>query len=282
MTGTLYLVATPLGNLGDMTYRGVETLQQVAVIAAEDTRRARVLCDHFGVRTPLVSMPAFREESRSRGLIERLLAGEDVAVISDAGSPGISDPGTLLVQRAIEAGVRVVPIPGASAVVAALSASGLRTDRFHFVGFLPRGGQARQKELAALAKLPGTLVLYESPRRLGETLRELASHFGARQAVVARELTKVHEEFVRGTLEALAERFAEEPRGEITLLIEGAPEADEAVASDESLLAEIGRRLASGERSIKEIAAELAELTGRPRKEIYALALRARSEGEGS
>ncbi|MFN7135448.1 MAG: 16S rRNA (cytidine(1402)-2'-O)-methyltransferase, partial [Myxococcales bacterium] len=200
MPGTLYLVATPLGNLGDMTFRAVDTLKAVAVIAAEDTRRARILCEHFGIGTRLTSMPAFREDAKAGGLVERLFAGEDVAVISDAGSPGISDPGTLLVQQAVAAGVRVVPIPGPSAVVAALSASGLRTDRFYFAGFLPRSGTSRKEALAALARLEATLVLYESPRRLGETLEELARELGPRRAAVARELTKVHEEFVRGTL----------------------------------------------------------------------------------
>ncbi|MGI5865709.1 MAG: 16S rRNA (cytidine(1402)-2'-O)-methyltransferase [Myxococcales bacterium] len=276
MAGTLYLVATPIGNLGDITYRAVETLKQVDAIVAEDTRRARILCDRFGIAVKLVSMPAFREQQQAAALVARLEAGESLALVTDAGSPGISDPGTALVQLAIERGVRVVPIPGASAVIAALSASGLPTDRFHFVGFLPRKGAARERELSLLKRLGATLVLYESPERLGATLRELAEVFGDRRAVVARELTKLHEELARGRLSELAARFSGEVRGESTLLVEGISEEAAELASDEAIAAEVERRLASGEGSVKEIAKEIASATGRPRSEVYALALRAK------
>ena len=276
MPGTLYLVATPLGNLGDITYRAVETLRAATAIVAEDTRRARILCEHFGIERPLISMPAFREGEQADGLVGRLLQGDDLALTTDAGSPGISDPGSVLVAKALEAGVKVVPIPGPAAVVAALSASGLPTDRFYFAGFLPRKGTGRERALSLLKRLDATLVLYESPERLGETLAELREAFGDRRAVVARELTKIHEEFARGKLSELAQRFAGEVRGEITLVVEGAGEEESAAATDEAILAEIERRLVSGEGSVKEIAGEIAKATGRPRREVYDLALKAK------
>jgi 16S rRNA (cytidine1402-2'-O)-methyltransferase len=277
MAGTLYLVATPIGNLGDMTLRALEVLKAVRAIVAEDTRRTRVLCERYQLGAPLLSMPAFREAAQARGLVDRLAAGDDLALVTDAGSPGISDPGTTLVQAAIAAGVRVVPIPGPSAAIAALSASGLSTDRFFFAGFLPRKGPPRERSLALLKRLPATLVLYESPERLAATLRELVQALGDRRAVVARELTKVHEEFARGTLSELAAHFEGQVRGEIALLIEGAQEAESERATDEAIRGEVLRRLAAGEGSVKEIAREIAEATGRPRSEVYAIALRARA-----
>lgn len=278
MAGTLFLVATPIGHLGDMTFRAVETLKQVSTIAAEDTRRARILCEHFGVGTRIISMPAFSESLRAEGIVARLRAGDDIALISDAGMPGISDPGTLLVQKAIESGIRVVPIPGACAAIAALSASGLSTSRFHFAGFLPRKGKARRALLDLLQRVEATLVIYESPERIGATLQELSVHWGPRRAVIARELTKVHETFVRGTLGTLAVKFQEKPRGEITLIVEGAPSASEGAAvSDESIEAEIERRLNLGERSLKDLARELAEVSGRRKSEVYAQALKVKA-----
>jgi 16S rRNA (cytidine1402-2'-O)-methyltransferase len=276
MAGTLYLVATPIGNLGDITFRAVETLKSVALIACEDTRRARVLLERYGVDKPLRSLPAFDEAARAEGLLERLRAGEDVALITDAGSPGISDPGTAVVQRAIAEGLRVVPIPGPAAAVAALSASGLATDRFYFAGFLPRKGSGREQQLSLLRGLAATLILYESPERLAETLEDLRAALGDREAVVARELTKIHEEFARGRLSELAGHFSGQVRGELTVLIEGAGEQEALAASDDAILAEARRRLAAGEGSVKEIAKEIAQATGRPRSEVYALALRAR------
>ncbi|MBI5549367.1 MAG: 16S rRNA (cytidine(1402)-2'-O)-methyltransferase [Deltaproteobacteria bacterium] len=278
MAGTLYLVATPLGNLSDVSFRAIDTLKSVAAVVAEDTRRARILCERYAVTRPLVSMPAFREGAQAAALVARLAAGDDLALVTDAGSPGISDPGSTLVARAVEAGVRVVPIPGPSAVVAALSASGLPSDRFFFAGFLPRKGTGRERALSQLKRLDATLVLYESPERLVETLRDLAEAFGDRRACVARELTKIHEELVRGRLGELAARFEGEVRGEITLVVEGAAEEASVAAGDDAILAEAARRLAAGEGSVKEIAREIAQATGRPRSEVYALALRARGE----
>lgn len=278
MSGTLYLVATPLGNLGDMTFRAVDTLKAVRAIVAEDTRRTRVLCDHFGIDRPLVSMPAFREGEQADSLVARLLSGDDLALVTDAGSPGISDPGSTVVKRAVEAGVRVVPIPGATAAIAALSASGLPTDRFYFAGFLPRKGTARERVLTLLKRLDATLVFYESPERIHETLQDLAQAMGDRRGVVGRELTKLHEEFARGPLTTLAARYAGEVRGEVVLVVEGAPEDVSDAATDDAILAEVRRRLAAGEGSIKEMARELAQATGRPRSEVYALALRAKDQ----
>ena len=278
MPGTLFLVATPLGNLGDITYRAVETLSSAGAIVAEDTRRARILCERYGIHRPLVSMPAFREQEQSDALVARLVGGESLALITDAGSPGISDPGSAVVAKAIEAGVPVVPVPGPAAAIAALSASGLPTDRFYFAGFLPRKGTGRERSLTLLKRLDATLVLYESPERLAGTLSELQEVFGDRRAVVARELTKIHEELARGKLSELAARFSGEVRGEITLVVEGAPEDQSAAATDEAITEEIERRLLAGEGSVKEMAREIAEATGRPRREVYDLALKARKQ----
>jgi len=281
MPGTLFVVATPIGNLGDMTFRAVETLKAVSFVAAEDTRRARILCERFGIGTALLSLPAFREADQADALVARLVAGEDAAVITDAGSPTISDPGGILVERAIAAGIRVVPIPGPSAVVTALSASGLPPSRFFFAGFLPRKGPGRERDLTLLKRLDATLVLYESPERLGETLKELLAVFGDRRAVVARELTKLHEELARGRLSELADRFGGEVKGEITVLVEGALADEAEAASDDAILKEIQRRLEAGEGSVKEISREIAQATGRPRQEVYALALRVREGAAG-
>lgn len=278
MAGTLYLVATPIGNLGDITLRALETLKAVRAIVAEDTRRTRVLCERYGISTPLVSCPAFREASQAGALVGRLVSGDDLALVTDAGSPGISDPGTHLVQAAVAAQVPVVAIPGPCAAVAALSASGLSTDRFFFAGFLPRKGPPRERALAMLKRLPASLVLYESPERLGPTLRELSQALGDRRAAVARELTKMHEEIARGRLSELAERFGGEVRGEVVLVVEGQDEEASEQASDDAIRAEVRRRLAAGEGSVKEIAREIAQATGRPRSEVYALALKAREE----
>src|SRR5690606_20668404 len=184
--GTLYLVGTPIGNLDDISSRAIETLRQVRLVACEDTRRTRILLDRFGIETPTTALPAFDEERRAPRILERLRAGDDVALVTDAGMPGISDPGEALVRLAVEEGVQVVPIPGPSAALAALAASGLPTSRFAFFGFLPRKGKARRETIAQIAAFPGTCILYESPRRLAETLRDLQETLGDRRACVAR------------------------------------------------------------------------------------------------
>lgn len=199
--GRLYLCATPIGNLEDISLRALRILGEVAWIAAEDTRQTMKLLRRYEIATPVISYHEHNEEERATALVERLIAGEDGALVSDAGTPAISDPGYPLVQRAIEAGVPVIPVPGPSAVIAALIVSGLPPHPFYFGGFLPRKKQERQKTLEELRSLSATLVFYEAPHRLAQTLRQAADVLGARDAAVARELTKVHEEVRRGSLE---------------------------------------------------------------------------------
>lgn len=271
MPGTLYLVATPIGNLGDITTRALETLRQVSFVACEDTRHSRVLLDHFGISADTVSLPAFAEGQRAGRILERLEAGEDCALVTDAGSPAISDPGEKLVAEALERGVKVVPVPGPTALVAALSASGLPTGRFHFLGFLPRKGPERQAMLEEVAPLSATLVLYESPRRLAETLEDLRDALGDRRVVVARELTKVHEEFVRGSLASLSARYAaEEPRGEVVVLVEG--RSGERRWSEEELKRALEEGLGRGEK-LKGLSTELARRAGWSGQDVYRLGL---------
>ncbi|MBU6399395.1 MAG: 16S rRNA (cytidine(1402)-2'-O)-methyltransferase [Verrucomicrobia bacterium] len=221
--GTLYLVATPIGNLEDITLRALRTLKECDVVAAEDTRRTGRLLSHFGIRKPLVSCFQFNEARRSEEILERLRGGQTVALVTDAGSPGISDPGERVVRAAVVAGLRVEPVPGACALVAALTASGLPTDEFHFVGFLPHKSGQRRQRLAVLASVRGTLVLYESPHRMERLLRELAELLPEREVVLGRELTKRFEEFVRGAPADLLQRLqARSWRGEFVVLIGGA------------------------------------------------------------
>lgn len=223
-TGTLYIVATPIGNLEDMSHRAVRVLAAVRVIAAEDTRHTRHLLAHYGITTPVVSYHEQNEERRAAELVRRLLAGEDVAVVSDAGMPAVSDPGFALVRAAVAAGVPVAPVPGPSAVTAALAASGLPTNRFVFLGFLPRKAGERRRALAEVAALPWTLVLFEAPHRIADTLRAIRDVLGNRRVALARELTKKFEEVRRGTVDEVAEHLGRRaPRGEITLVVEGAP-----------------------------------------------------------
>lgn len=222
MSGILYLCATPIGNLEDMTYRAVRILREADCIAAEDTRHSRGLLSHFDIHTPLISYHEHNKAERGPQLIERLVNGENIALISDAGLPGISDPGTDLVRLAIDAGLDVVPIPGANAALAALVASGLATDLFTFVGFLPKQNKKRRQLLASFVESPASLIFYEAPHRLKETLTILKNDFGNREAVIGRELTKKFEEFIRGPLDTLIAYFtAHEPRGEFTIILSG-------------------------------------------------------------
>lgn len=244
--GTLYLVATPIGNLQDLTFRAVEVLRSVALIAAEDTRHSRVLLDHYGIKTKLVSYHEHNERERAVELSERLGQGDSIAVITDAGMPGIADPGFRLVGEAVARGVRVMPIPGASAFVSALAVSGLPTDAVFFGGFLPSRTGARRARLESLKDLRATLVFYETPHRLTQALADARDVLGDRTAVVARELTKLHEEIVRDRLSELSAHFtASEPRGEIVLLISGIPDERE-----------------SADRPPPDIASRVAELEG--------------------
>lgn len=221
--GTLYIVSTPIGNLEDITIRAVRVLKEAGILAAEDTRHTKQLCTHFGITTPLTSYHDFNKEEKTAILLARLRSGTDVALVSDAGTPVISDPGYFLITRSIEAGIRVVPVPGPSAVLAALAASGLPTDAFRFEGFLPRKDGPRSKRIEHFREDPASLILFESPHRIGKLLASLHTILGNRRAVLARELTKQFEEFRRGTLdELLAQVQTHPPKGEITLVVEGA------------------------------------------------------------
>lgn len=271
MAGTLFLVATPIGNLGDITQRALETLRQVAFVACEDTRHSRILLGHYGIGAPTVSLPAFAEGQRTGRILDRVVAGEDCALVTDAGSPAISDPGEKLVEEALERGVMVVPVPGPAALIAALSASGLPTGRFHFLGFLPRKGPERAAMLEEVAGLSATLVLYESPRRLGETLADLAEAWGDRKACVARELTKLHETFDRGTLRALGERYAaEETRGEVVLVVAGRTGGTR--WSEAEVLRGLEQGLARGEK-LKGLSTDIARRAGWSGGDVYRLGL---------
>ena len=233
MPGTIYLVATPIGNLEDITLRALRILREADVIACEDTRQTRKLLDHFEIRKPLVSYHEHNEAARAEELVAKADAGAAVAVVSDAGMPGISDPGFRIVRSAIERGVPVVPVPGPVAAEAALAASGLPTDAFRFCGFLPARQGERRRLLESLAQETATLIFYEAPHRILATLEDVAAVLGPRPVVVARELTKVHEEFVRGrAVEVLAElRSRPSLKGEITLLVARAPQGEAQAAA---------------------------------------------------
>lgn len=272
MPGTLYIVATPIGNLEDMTFRSVRILKEADLIAAEDTRHSRKLLAHFGITTPLTSYYDHNQALKGERILKTLQEGRQVALISDAGTPCISDPGYQLVRDALSAGITVVPIPGACAAVAALSAAGLPTNAFTFAGFPPNKEGKRRSFLASLASAQGSVVLYEAPHRLKATLTDIAVVLGERRVVVARELTKLHEEFLFGTAGTLQEQIPEErERGELVILIAPA-DADsqrlEAVSAEEQLRL----ALAKG-HSVKEAAALVAAATGLPRRELYAQAL---------
>ena len=221
MLGTLYLVATPIGNLADITHRALQVLKDVDLIACEDTRHTRKLLQHYGITTKTISYHEHNEQQRANQLIDSLKQGSDIAVVSDAGTPSISDPGFRLVRAAIENEIRVVPVPGPSALISALIAAGLPTDEFFFAGFLPPRSNARRARLGELKSVPGTLIFYEAPHRLAAMLQDAHEILGEREAVVARELTKVHEEIRRGLLNELSRHYQnEEPRGEIVVLID--------------------------------------------------------------
>lgn len=269
----LYLVATPIGNLGDITLRALRTLASADVVLAEDTRVTKTLLAHYGITTPLFSYHEHSGASVRDRMIGRLREGQTVALVSDAGTPLISDPGFRLVEAAIAEGLPVVPLPGASAVLAALVASGLPTDRFFFEGFLPPKSAGRRARLAALAAIPGTLVLYEAPHRLAAALADAQAVLGDRQAAVARELTKLYETVRRGTLGELVAAYPEGAavRGEIVVLI--APSTDGARAEEAAATLDDRLGAALADHSVKDAAALVAIETGLPRRDVYARAL---------
>jgi 16S rRNA (cytidine1402-2'-O)-methyltransferase len=266
----LYLVATPIGNLGDITLRALEVLASVDIIACEDTRVTRKLMDRYGIETRLTPYHEHNATEARPRLLARLADGQAIALVSDAGTPLISDPGYKLVRAACEAGHTVTALPGPSSVLAALSVAGLPTDRFFFEGFLPAKQAARQKRVAELASIPATLVLFESGSRLAAALTDLAAAFGKRAAAACRELTKLHEEVRRGDLETLARDYTAgaESRGEFVVVV--APPADDGGTSDnvDELLLQALRRV-----SVKDAVGEVALATGRPRREVYQRAL---------
>ena len=277
--GTLYLVATPLGNLEDITLRALRILREARIIAAEDTRHTRKLLNHFEIATPTIS---YHEHSGPAGIATVLaaLAEGDVALVSDAGTPAISDPGSDLVFAALSAGFQVTPIPGPSAVITSLIGSGLPTDQFTFLGFLPRRTQERRATLESVRDEPHTLVLYEAPHRLRACLDDLLAVLGDRNACLARELTKLHEQWLRGTLSTLRAHYdgQDEPRGEYTLVIAGAqdtrqPEAELAPEAREEMARKRLRALLAEGMSTRDAAAQVARELALPRREVYRLAL---------
>ncbi|MGU3540663.1 16S rRNA (cytidine(1402)-2'-O)-methyltransferase [Methylobacterium sp. A54F] len=270
----LHVVATPIGNLRDVSFRALATLAAADAVLAEDTRVTRTLLAHYGITTPLVAYHEHSNAAVRERMVRRMQEGEALALVSDAGTPLVSDPGFKLVQAAIEAGLPVTPIPGPSAVMTAIVAAGLPTDRFFFEGFLPQKSGARRNRLEALGAVPGTLVLFESPHRLPEMLIDAAEILGAqRPAAVARELTKLYETIRRGTLGSLAGTFAEEgpPKGEVVVVIGTAPEDQAPAEADAGLDAAL--RVALARHSIKDAATLVADETGQPRRVVYARAL---------
>jgi 16S rRNA (cytidine1402-2'-O)-methyltransferase len=261
MPGTLYLVATPIGNLADITHRALQILKDADLIACEDTRHTRKLLQHYGIDTKTISYHEHNEQQRAAELVDLLKEGSDIAVVSDAGTPSISDPGFRLVRAAIENEVPVVPIPGPSALISALIAAGLPTDEFFFAGFLPSRSNARRTRLTELRSVPGTLIFYEAPHRLATTLADALEILGERKAVVARELTKVHEEIRRGRLSELAADYArgENARGEIVVLIDRKV-IGEAIAPGQSVAALVNQYEQDGldhRAALKKAAREL-------------------------
>ncbi len=268
--GKLYVVATPIGNLGDMTYRAVEVLKEVGLIAAEDTRVTKKLLDHYGVDKPLMSYHEHNELVQVEKILE-ILKRQDVALVSDAGMPGISDPGYKLVRAAIDAGAQVIPLPGASALLAAVVASGLATDSFTFVGYLPKKSVGRKKALGDLADEFRTVVAYESPYRLKKMLPEMLEVMGDRQICVAREMTKKYEEFVRGRVSQVIDLIGErEIVGEVVVVIEGKREGE--VWSEEEVRQQMKRLLEKGE-GLAVVAKKVAKESGWKKKYVYELGL---------
>jgi 16S rRNA (cytidine1402-2'-O)-methyltransferase len=282
--GALYVVATPIGNPEDLSPRARRILAEADLIACEDTRRAARMLAALRIRTPTLSYFEHNERRRTSELIDRMRAGESVALISDAGTPAISDPGFRLVRAALDAGIRVAAAPGPSAAIAALSVAGLPTDRFVFEGFPPARESARRDALKALARETRTLIFYESPRRLSATLAEMAAAFGEdRPAAVAREITKTFEETIRDTLGALRDRFAmEEARGEITIVVGGAPESEREQSRESVGGSPTVAELIDAGLSLKQASAVIAKLTGQRRRELYQRELARRGRDEDS
>jgi 16S rRNA (cytidine1402-2'-O)-methyltransferase len=277
----LYLVSTPIGNLEDITLRALRVLKEVDLIACEDTRHTRRLLDHFGIRKPTISYHEHNEQRRAEELAERLARGESVALVTDAGTPGISDPAYRIVSAAIERGVTVTTIPGATAMIAGLVASGLPTDSFLFAGFLPHKAQARRARLADLRAERATLIFYETPHRIREALIDAREILGDRRAAVARELTKLHEEFLRGPLSQITAHFeAHEPRGEMTLVIAGNREDNLALEDSISIREQVERLMRNHGVGRNDAIKRAAHSRGLSKREAYRLWLDEKSLDE--
>jgi 16S rRNA (cytidine1402-2'-O)-methyltransferase len=271
MPGILYIVPTPIGNLEDITLRALRILKEVDLIAAEDTRHTQHLLTHFGIDKPLTSYHDHNEREKAQVLVERIKNGANLALVSDAGTPGIADPGFRLVSAAIRAGIKIVPLPGASALSTALSASGLPTDRFLFEGFLPAKKQERKNRLQALRDGTATLVFYEAPHRLNDTLSDMQQILGERTIVIAREVSKVYEEFVRGTVSEVIHQVAGRGvKGEVTVVVHGS--TSEARVTEEQLRSDIQRLIGEGV-GVKEISQLFGERYGLSKREVYRLTL---------
>ena len=274
-TGILYIVPTPIGNLGDMTHRAVEVLQKVSVIGAEDTRTSRILLVHYNISTPMVSYHKFNERTRLDEFLEKLQAGEDIAIISDAGTPGISDPSGILIKEVIEHNIEVVTLPGATAFVPALVSSGLPAERLYFVGFLPEKHSERREFLQNVENIQDTLIFYEAPHRLEETLKELLKNFDDRQICIAREVSKKFETYYRGMLSHFVENFEEITlKGEFVLVLEG---AQERTFLDEEIRKLIIDKFHQ-DKSVSRTARELAQECKLSKNRVYKLALQMKKE----
>lgn len=279
--GTLYVCATPIGNMGDITLRALEVLKSVDLIAAEDTRVTLKLLNHYGIKKPLVSYHQHSPQSRIDWLLQQLESGRNVALVCNAGTPGVSDPGVPLVRRALQERIPVAAVPGASAVIAALSVSGMDAQRFVFLGFLPRERKERRKLLETVRLLPFTLVVYEAPHRLKKSLKDMLEILGDRQAVLCRELTKLHEEVTLTTLSALTDRYEKEtPLGEFTIVIEGAKQT--LSGTDWTAIDEMLETLLKEGRSVSSAAKEVAQKFGIPRSTLYRRALKLQRLSEES
>lgn len=273
-SGILYLVGTPIGNLEDMTFRAVRILQTVDLIAAEDTRHTGKLLQHFDITTPQISYYEHNRQQRQGELLQRLQQGKKLALVTDAGMPGISDPGYELVQACVEAGMEVIPIPGVTAVITALAVSGIPSDRFAFEGFLPMKGKERQTRLQNCKSETRTLIFYEAPHRLRQTLQDLAAVLGGDRAIaITRELTKLHETIERYTLsQAIASYANREPKGEYTLVVAGATASETLQLSESQIKAELRQLMQQG-LTRSQASRQLAQLISLPRRQIYQLAL---------
>ncbi len=270
----LYLVSTPIGNLEDITLRALHVLKEVSLIACEDTRHTRRLLDHFGITRPTISYHEHNEQARADELVQRMLNGESIAIVSDAGTPGISDPAYRIVTKAIEHGITVVPIPGATALIAGLVASGLPTDSFLFAGFPPPKKMARRAKMDELKDQQTTLVFYEAPHRIRETLADALEIFGDRQAALARELTKLHEQFVRGNLSEIVAHFdAHEPRGEMVLVIAGSADDNLPPVEFSSVTEQVEHLIDEAGLSRNDAIKQAAKSRGLSKRDAYQLML---------